>query len=182
MPGVSTENELLAALQKMPDIKAGSILKNGGPSNSFDDIVYFNLTSKEKGQAYILENKVVQFEFDDIVNVNFQDAIQRYGSPKNIVLFPSAGPSFLGLGWVPYTEIVGVSPEEGVAYEYGFETYKSIQIYPDEIKPGTKIQWIFYFDPGSYQKLLLAGLFDNAPQWDFHPWQGYGIIATKYPQ
>ena len=173
MPGVTTENELLTNLHKMPDIKTGSIHNNGRPSDVFDDIVFFELNSKETAKAYILNNKVMQLEFDDIVNVKFQDSIQNYGNPRYIQTIHTQG---IDLFDTSHTEVASISPEKGIAY--GFDAEENNVGAPEAIKPDSGISWIDYFDSSSYQKLLENGLF--SPIYS-HPWQGYGIIATKYP-
>jgi hypothetical protein len=182
-PGSTTKNELLTILGKMSDLQNGSKFERSETWNNYVyDVIGFELINKETTEVYILNDKVIFIYFDNIENVSFQDVVQRYGEPKYILNFQDLGKSFPYIGESLHTLIVGLSPEKGVSY--GYDANRGIGIFNKDIQPRTSIGWIGYFDPSSYPDLLATGMFsDGIPksQNDFHPWQGYGDIETKYP-
>lgn len=182
--GETTGEQTVAILHQLSDIDQKKISTHGEAWNTFEDIIYFHFLSKNiDGFAYILDHKVALLLFDGELDITFDEATQKIGTPKFVINIPThSGPP--GIPIIGYS-ITAFDPEKGIAYTYNnAEIEKAKQA---ELQPDVPIKMIIYFDPKSYDHLLDAGIFsmsllnkDDTLKY-IRPWDGYGSIEKKYP-
>ncbi len=183
-PGKSSEQDAISALKKVPDIDLNSIITKGEHWDIFDDIVYFSIHDESiVGRVYILDGKVAmidfsRMEFRDNLDMTFGDAIDEFGEPQYIINMPIR----IEIAW---NILLAIQPKKGIIItcDVGYIDWRS----KTSLKQDSKIQYVTFFDPALYEKLLDAryisggGLDRTDTENSMIPWNGYGKIYTLYP-
>jgi hypothetical protein len=163
-------------------------IREGGPWKIYNNRLFFNITPYGKVTIYFIDNVVSEIYIEGDLGVTFEEAVENIGEPEYIISYPMLGSGFnLGpihtdnLHWI----IRAIRPNEGL--EYGYDATDSPRRWRKEIQPETRLHWITYFAPGSFEQLadtgkFSGGLANSRTIWDgMHPWVGYGKIEELYP-
>lgn len=183
-PGVTTKEEALLILKGLPGIGPNSISTHGEPWWIFDDILYFEHSSRDwDGEVYILNSKVVIIDFYGDLGINFSEAIDQIGKPEFVINIPTHG-GVPGHPTAVYS-ITAFEPNRGIGYT--FNTGDLPKRNRSELSPDTPITLVSYFDPDRYDELLEGEMFSmgflgkEETLKYLQPWSGYGSIEEKYP-
>lgn len=187
-PGKTTKEETVSRLQELPEVDPTTITLNGKPWNIFEDAIYFYFKeSKIEGHVYISNGKVsllqIFREGNRELDVTFGEAVNELGEPEYIINVPVSG----GLPLAPSTSYIVTALQPGRGFEFDYDTRYLPKAQKAELKPENKLRVIGFFDPAFFDQLLDAGFFSlgylNASETRKYmiPWDGYGILAEKYP-
>lgn len=180
--GKTSRQQLLDIISTLPFVDQNNVAVTGS-WNIFDDGVRYGLYPVKfpgnKPLVYVetnfIEDKMVFETFSGDLGVTFDEAVQKIGGPKNVII--QANP--FGGYWV-----TAIDSAAGIGFGYATrELPKDMQ---SEIRPDIELGWIDFFDPTYYEQFLEAKLFSMG-EGDaqtvlelMHPWVGYGEIEEKY--
>ncbi|MCB0118177.1 MAG: hypothetical protein H6634_08095 [Anaerolineales bacterium] len=178
--GKTTKDELINILKNSLDIDQKSIKITNEPWNMFDNQIYFsfhqiwtlNQKPRERGNAYLKNDKVSKLALCGEIKTTIGDIVEQAGEPKDII----SGDNFYGGRTVILTNL-----SIGISYSYTTDLDKL------EITPDTQISCLEIFDPLLYDDMLEAKFFSNGyynaeeTLKAQYPWNGYGNLDEKYP-
>jgi len=187
-PGETTKDEAFFLLKKLPEVDQTTITLRGEPWNIFEDIIYFDFKNSEvQGRVHISNGKASYIEIygdsNRDIDVTFGEAVNELGEPEYIINVPLSG----GLPLAPSTSYIVTALQPDRGFEFDYDTRYLPKAQKAELKPENKLRVIGFFDPDFFDQLLEAGFFSlgylNASETRKYmiPWDGYGIIAEKYP-
>ena len=127
--------------------------------------------------AFSPKTKDWMFGHEEGLNIQFSDAIKKFGEPTNILSMYQEEP--------PVWEIIqAVYPEKGITFDY--RNMEELTKFQENLTPKTPVNTVTYYSPFVSQEvmdLFMASF--TYTQEDInkltHPWSGYGSIKEKYP-
>ena len=186
-PGKTTSDDAIAILQNLDIVKTDSIILPGHPWRGMD-MIFWNFQRSGRGTIFIKDNRVHIIEFvpktketlfdrNEGLNIQFSDAIEKFGEPSSVFsLYEGEPPNSLGL-WAIY-------PEKGISFDY-YNWGEDI-IFHRELTSETPVLGVYYYPPSAHQEFMdlfiVPDAFTEADvKKHTHPWNGYGKISEKYP-
>ena len=182
--GETTEDELLATLENLPEIDPKSIQNTNQAWSIFDNQIFFSFRQgwtlsqrpKLRGYAYTTNSILSELIICGDTKTSIGAIAKQAGEPENII----SGDNVTG-----DRAVILVNSKKGLAYWYSTDPKLDEMHY--EIGPETKVGCLALFDSDLYQEMLEAKEFSNGYYnaeetlrvW--YPWDGYGNLDEKYP-
>lgn len=184
-PGKTHITEALNTIKKFSDVELGTIDTNKGAWNIYSDIVYFNLSSSEKVEIYLVDDVVAVISFSNPNGlIRLDECIKQFGDPEYATrtsLLSRDVPFFWGETY--HSWFFAITPLKGVLY--GYDTYGFWSKKRGSIIPDAMVTDISFFDTKLYEKLLnsdtLIPNIEDLSKRNLYLWKGYGDIKKLYP-
>lgn len=174
-PGLTSHQQFLDSLQRIPHLVPGSLRDYGLPSRGFQDFIraryQFPSEAETYLDAYLLNDKVAVLVFVGGWDLTLGQAISKLGEPTDIAVFRYGGDVFVQM----------VTPIKGIAFGYSSVGHPSW--WHSRIEPDIRIDSIQYFALDAYQPMLDAELLSyssvgaSATLAKMRQWKGYGDLS-----
>lgn len=174
--GKSTMEETLGLLKSLPVVDKKRITIIGHAWSYSDDGMYFKVNNFIDASARFSNDKLVTLSFLGNLNTSISRFISEFGEPTYEITSHGRRRNEVIVNLIYPLRGIGIS----------FSLFHNNLGEGWDFSPDTQIDYLIYFSPDLFEKLLVTGTFSSGFPYNnqdkaMNPWIGYGNVEEKYP-